>query len=543
MSPAWISGRSRHIGLLAALVWFPLSGWCGSGVAQGLSQAGGASATSTGTSASTGTVYGRVLNAVTGLAVSRALIRINDRAVLTDQEGKFGFDEVVVGSGVVLLVIKPGFSPFMDPSEPRNLFFRADELGRPVQIRLYPEAVLTGSVIAPDGTPLPRISVTARRSLFDESGHRWMPMGTTQTDSHGSFRLPVPAGEYRLETRYSAQDKTMEEAILPVSLPGGSASNGLDVIRIHSGEEQRFELRPAVSRTHTVSVSVESERGFPQISARSSNGMTLQMNTVRTGPGDEIKVELPSGTFALTATVNSSDGMEQGEASVTVADHDLTGVVLRLSPVPSLPVELIVDQDSASDKAQPNLAQLGLTLQSTQSDPDRFDGTVRLNSGRDRSFSFVAPPGSYRLWARNAGEWYAKSVSYGATDLLRQELIVAPGSGGTPIRVTVSSQTGSLQGMVRLNGAPSVCWVYLVPATASAEAAMIQRSNPDGRYIFAHLPPGSYQAIAFEEHHSADYRDPATLAGFTTHVRAVTVNAQDKPSLDLEAVAAAELAP
>jgi hypothetical protein len=140
--------------------------------------------------------------------------------------------------------------------------------------------------------------------------------------------------------------------------------------------------------------------------------------------------------------------------------------------------------------------------------------------------------------------WYLKSASYGDdADLLQQEVVVAPGAAGTPMRLVVSNQTGSLQGTVNLNGSPAACWVYLIPAGAGAQAVISLRSNNSGSYTAAHLPPGSYQAIAFERRHSANYRDPASLAPFSSHVRSVTVNAGDKPTLSLDAVPVAEVAP
>jgi hypothetical protein len=69
------------------------------------------------------------------------------------------------------------------------------------------------------------------------------------------------------------------------------------------------------------------------------------------------------------------------------------------------------------------------------------------------------------------------------------------------------------------------------------------RSGSTGSYASAHLPPGSYQAIAFERRHSVNYRDAASLAPFSSHVRSVTVNAGDKPTLNLDAVPVAEVAP
>ena len=72
---------------------------------------------------------------------------------------------------------------------------------------------------------------------------------------------------------------------------------------------------------------------------------------------------------------------------------------------------------------------------------------------------------------------------------------------------------------------------------------MSLRSNGLGNYTVAHLPPGSYQAVAFERKHSANYRDATSLAPFATHVRSLTVNAGEKPTLNLDAVPIAEVAP
>jgi hypothetical protein len=470
---------------------------------------------------------------------------LNDRAVLTDHDGKFRFDQNTANSANVL-VTKPGFSATTEMQEGGNLFFQAAQLSAPLELRLYPEALLTGTVIGPDGTPLPRIAVTALRSFWEDTGHRWVTVGQDQTDSHGNFRLPEPAGEYRLETRYAPLDRTTGEALLPVSVPAEGSSGTSQVIKVHAGEELHFELRPVVSPTHTVTTTTESAGGrdFVRISARSSSGSTLQVNPQMNGPGGETKIQLPQGTYTLTARRNSPENPEQAETTLTVPDHDISGVVLQFAPIPSIPVELIVDSSATSDNNQPpTLPQLGLVLQSDQPDPERGDSSVRPTTRRDQSFVFTVPPGSYRLQSRNAGVWYVKSASYGDADLLQHELVVAPGASGTPMRVVVSNQTGSLQGTVNLNGSPASCWVYLISAGASAASVIALRSNSSGSYTAAHLPPGSYQAIAFERRHSANYRDPASLAPFSGHVRSVTVNVGDKPTLNLDAVPVAEVAP
>ena len=551
MSSAWLVDRLRRSGLLlpllipaAIFVVFPsvLSAQVGSYPVAANSAAG----TSTASTIIPSTVLGQVVNATTGAPVPRALVRLNDRAVLTDHDGRFRFDQNTASSANIL-VTKPGFSVSTEMQEGGNLYFQGTQMSVPLELRLYPEALLTGTVLGPDGAPLSRIAVTALRSVWEDTGHRWVTVGQDQTDSHGNFRLPQPAGEYRLETRYTPLDRTTGEAVLPVTVPAEGSSGGSQMIRAHAGEELHFELRAVVSPTHTVTVATESVGGrdFMRISARSSNGSTLQVNPQMTGPGGETKIQLPQGTYTLTARRNSPENPEQAETTVTVPDHDISGVVLQFTPVPSIPLELIVDSSVTSDNNDqpPSLPQLGLVLQSDQADPERGDSSVRPTTRRDQSYVFTAAPGSYRLQSRNTGAWYIKSASYGDADLLRQELVVAPGAAGTPIRLVVSNQTGSLQGTVNLNGNPAACWVYLISTGATAQPVIALRSNGSGYYAAPHLPPGSYQAIAFERRHSANYRDAASLAPFSTHVRTVTVNAGDKPALNLDAVPVAEVAP
>jgi hypothetical protein len=186
---------------------------------------------------------------------------------------------------------------------------------------------------------------------------------------------------------------------------------------------------------------------------------------------------------------------------------------------------------------------MGLTLQSDQRDAERGESTVRPTTRRDQSFVFLAPPGSYHLEGRNTGTWFIKSAMYGVSDLLQQNLVVAPGAAGTPIRIVVSDESGSLEGAVNLNGSPAACWVYLIPTSPSATTVISLRSNSTGSFTAAHLPPGGYRAIAFERRHSVNYRDPASLSAFNRYVKTVTVNAGDKPTLNLDAVPVAEVIP
>ncbi|MEO6815675.1 MAG: carboxypeptidase-like regulatory domain-containing protein [Edaphobacter sp.] len=493
------------------------------------------------------TITGQVINAVSNMPLARALVRMNGRAMLTAYNGKFEFDQVSDPTGLVQ-ASRPGFYGSSELGGPSGVFLQTIHVITPLVLRLYPEAIFTGIVTEPDGDPLVHVVVSARRSMFNSSGHIWIPVAQTQTDSHGRFRLTVPAGDYKLVSMYISQINGTDKAVMPVTLPAENSLNTSGFFHIRSGEEQQYNLHPAVSRAYSVTAVFDSavERGFPRIIARSSTGSTISLpvHSSRRDEDGTFKLELPSGTYTLIASVRSTNGIVEGETSVTVGDHDLSGVIFHLEPVPTLPVEIQADGAATSDNTQPSLMQFGLMLENSELDPDNLSFPIPLTAQRGGAMSFTASPGIYHLRARNnQGAWYIKSATYGVSDLLQQEFVVGPGAGGIPIRVTVSNQTASLQGTCALSGIRTACWVYLRPTTPSASTVFTVRSNDQGVYHYGHLPPGSYQAVAFEQMHSADYSDAAALSSFATHVRAVTVSEGEKPTLDLDTVSEAEMAP
>lgn len=493
------------------------------------------------------TIAGVVINASTGLPVSRALVRFGDRAMLTGHDGKFEFAEVTSTTGN-LQAIKPGFYSSIDAGDPTSLSLRPGRSTVPLILRLYPEAIFSGSVAAPDGDPLPHVVVVARRNVFYGSSREWIPAAQVQTDEHGRFRLPVPAGDYRLESMYMPRANGMNEVLLPTQLPAETSSNTSGYLHIRSGEEQHFNLHPVASRAYTVTATFDSSlgRGFPRITASLANGGTITLPVRFSGAGrtGNARIELPSGTYTLTASVMSPEGAEQGETSVTVTDHDVSGVVFHLSPVAALPVDCFVEDASTSENTQPKIQQLGLMLENDRPNSEVFNSTIRLTLRRDGTLVFIAPPGTYRLRANGNSSWYVKSASYGTSDLLQKELIVGLGAESIPIRIGVSNQTASLQGVCRAGGLPGDCWIYLIPTTPSAYPVFILHANSEqGIYSYSNLPPGSYQVVAFEQRHSADYRDPATIAPFATYLRTITLASGEKPTLDLDVVPEAEIAP
>lgn len=538
------------------------------------------------------TISGQVINSMTGVPIPRALVRMNgqnNRAMLTDHEGKFRFEQL---TGLVfsqttattlinLQVTKPGYYPSTDPMDGGSQLVSVDQSNTSLVIRLYPEALITGTVIGPDGEPLPHINVTARRSSFDESGHRWLPLGQGQTDLHGDFRITAPAGDYRIETRYVARNGSASEAVMPVAVPA-SGGGGAQTIHLRNGEEQHFDLRPAIRKTYAVPVSLEGagERGFPSVTARASDGSTFNVGVAANrGPG-HATISLPIGTYLLSARTQNQEGMEVAETRVTVtgagSEAETAGVVLRFVEIPAIPVELSIDPSATSDntssssgnyqangsqtvvrggssvqlpsfgigsQSNPTPQQFGLTLQRVDQNDDDGMTNFGVQQRREGTAVFMAPPGTYRLTARGQGRWYIKSASFGTSDLSSENLVVAAGASSATIHLVVTNQMGSLQGTVKLSGQPASSWVYLISTTPSLTPIITLRTNSSGTFSNPYLPPGTYQAIAFEHRHAADFTDPETLKGYSIYLQTVTVTAGNQATLSLNAVPQTEVAP
>jgi hypothetical protein len=538
-------------------------------IAQTSTQFGSQSSITSSTStASPITLYGQVINTATGLPIPRVLVRFNQRAMLADNEGRFRFEQVADAT-INLQAIKPGFSMTTDPSDPGSRTLQAASITGPVEIRLYPEAILTGNISTPDGAPLSQISVSARRSIYDESGHHWTIAGQTQTDRHGDFRIPVPAGDYKLETRYVPRNLGAPEAILPVILPAPGSDS--QIIRIRPGQQLHFDIHPPIRPTYPVAIAIESntERALPSLTARSSDGTAFNVGMANRGPEarspdqsgpNKASVSLPAGSYTLSARIQSRDASETAEARVNVTRNaESSGATLRFTPTPTIPVELIIDPEATSDNAPtssvqtssaspsntstttssstqnvPKLNQFGLTLQ--RLDPVSEDDITSVGLSGPSSSTFNVPPGTYRLLARTTGHWYIRSATYGTTDLTREPLILTGGGAGATIRIVVTNLTGTVQGTVLLSGVPSPAWVYLIPNSPSLPSLITLHSGNTGNLSGPYVPPGTYRVIAFERRHYSDFSNPQSLAPFSKYIQTISVGSGASASVYLNAV-------
>ena len=172
-------------------------------------------------------------------------------------------------------------------------------------------------------------------------------------------------------------------------------------------------------------------------------------------------------------------------------------------------------------------------MRNERNNGDGLDNDIPLTGGTNNSvFAFRVPPGRYHLEGLGGGQWHVESATYGQTDLLTSELVVAQGSAGAPIRLMVDNRTGTLQGTVHLPSTSTSAWVYLIPQVPALAAINPIYVNSAGAFG-ARPPIGSYNVLAVDHLLRTDLRDPETAKNFSTAMKTVEITSGGQVTIDL----------
>ena len=499
-------------------------------------------------------VAGRVVNAVNGTPVARALVNLNNRAVLTDGSGRFEFRAFTPNATqtgnpnaaqAYVKVSKPGYSAALDAMEALGQQPVSD-LTKPLELVLYPNALVTGQIIGSDRQPLPKVPVLILREMGDEAQRRLMPVGATQTDSHGQFRFDEGGGRYALLVRYSPRVGETGEAVLPQRFPeahGGGGSTNTFVV--HPGEERKVDLQVRTGIAYPVTLQADgSEVRNVRVQVKTGTGSTFTTFAQPTRTPGEFRLDLPSGSYQLHAIQQTREVRTEADGRIAVAGKPVTGLAMHFAELPLIPVQVTVDASAVSttntgslsatnNATAPTAQSLNLYLRddSEGSGEDGF-GDTRITALPDKTFVLQPGSGSYRLAAPTGGQWFVERATYGTTDLLTQNLTISSGTGTDVIRVVVSNAMGQVAGTVRHSGVPGRSFVYLIRHEPGLTPLYATPTSNDGMYQMR-VPPGTYTIVAYDHRFPGDLLNPE-VAGKLTGGSLTQVAAGGKASVDLE---------
>jgi hypothetical protein len=449
------------------------------------------------------TVEGTVVNALTKEPLKKAHLTLDDGnttyAVTSTAEGKFRFEGIDPGD-YLLAAQRQGFVPNDD--EPWHKLEPGSHL-KDIVIPLMPQGVIAGHVVDEDGDPVRALTVSAARTIHVNGRPIVLATQGSQTDDEGYFLLSeLDAGRYYLyvePTRHARQPSkpghpgVEEEFIrtddpIPRDITPGSA---LRDIEIHVRKSAVFRIRGRISNPRPDSGALEI---WPPDRAGVFN--RPQAN-VRNGAFEFEAI--PPGSYVLTMPAYATaEDLARNPARfcrvpVTITDHDIEGLVIDLTPGPSIAGTIKMDGGESFPKP-PFVALHGAGM--TQTAVAKDDGTFGWTNLSPVKYIFdYGPP----------NDDYVKSIQLNhqpATALID----LTSGTGGT-LDIVIAPHAASVA--ISVDGgktAQVALWSDSKFETWDTEL--------DGTTSIDHLPPGDYQLLAFEKIESAIAEIPEFRARF-----------------------------
>lgn len=479
-------------------------------------------------------ISGRVYSATTGAPLKKAQVRVAGQSVnarlsepvsTTDAEGGFRFDHLGAGQ----------YTAMAD----RNGYLSASEKAScgatDVTIKMSPQGMIYGRVIDDDGEPVGSVQVTVGRRAWIRGTRLMQAVQVTTSQADGTFVIGnLTPGNYYLGAKGGARppqgeafvenffpNTTDVQAASPVSVGVGTDVRGIE-LRVRS-------LRVYSVRGKAVSASGENVSGVPLmlIHAGGMNRGSMSNTGTRLGvfefqnvaPGNYVIQALPfrnsegGGAASLTAHV-----------PVTVGEADIDDLRVTLGAGAEISGKITLDD-------APLGQSVSVTLQ-----PENGVGVDNNVQVKDGSFTMRnVAPAVYRVQLQALPMGYVKTIRFGGKELVRRELDLSAGGGGT-LEILLSSKPGMISGTVRNSDGDPVAEATVSVWTKDDPDIRTARSDASGRFTVRSLAPGEYRAVAWESIERGVVDNPMFRAAFENQAAAVTLREGSEETADLKVV-------
>ena len=487
-------------------------------------------------------LHGKVVSTVTSEPVPGALVQIAGQpARFSDSDGTFAFPDLPPGR-VNLSARKPGF-------------FSQEQLGgviasdssvevptnSPVLVKLTPEAVIFGEVKNADGEPIEGVSVRAECWRVMDGRRQLQVEKQATTDDQGKFRIAeLLPGKYYLAfmpvgntTRFvqgiSRKTKPQEGYGLQF-YPGVADVPAASVFILRAGANVHVTHNFKKQQLFQVSGTVRGNLPHRAFDMNLSNSLGEQAPAnprIDPDTGDFQIPHIPAGTYLLTAnqfhqrTPDATATDPPMTATQTLfVDRDLSGVVLTLGSGISIPVQ--VREEFSANAIETHQ----VFVHAAGQDFVQNSAAVTVPPPEDRRSANKLEnlsPGTYWVEAQpNFPQDYVAELRCGSLDLLRDELVIAPGASLPPIDVTLRNDPAQLTVALNHKDRSAAILIYSPFPPGSASLSV------------SNLPPGRYQVLALASVGELEYRNPQVVEKYLAHAVAVTLQAHDNTTVSVD---------
>jgi hypothetical protein len=505
------------------------------------------------------TISGVVLNSVTGQPIARALVQMGAHAMLTDGEGHFDFDNITDYG--FPSVTKPGY--FSEDLPPSNLWARegGTQPAGPLELKLVPEAIVSGQVTDPGGNPIQGITVQLRSLVISNGTKHWEQRMASVTNAEGEFRIAeLQAGDYALQTGFRLEgplDAETAAGYAVVSYPVLGV-DGAGALKVHAGDQLQADLSTHLEKLYPVSFEVTGmpEFGWPNFTIRTADGVEISAMQRRDPETGQYRVYLPSGSYELRALgyvppANPSRGIPQeliGRRLFTVTQAPVSVLRIALEPMAAVAVEIDMEKTAKapsapatpapSDPAQllsVMLVPAGADVPATMYSAMRLGDPAHPEVQRNEPLLIRnIPPGKYMLQAQPQWPWYVASAFCGGTDLTREPLAITGSAAGCTIRITLRDDSASLK--VSTPETQEAAYIYAVPLDNLTRDVQTFAIANNGKGSLDSIAPGQYLLLASRHAQQLAFRDAQSLHRYELEGKRVDLSPGGTADIQLDVI-------
>lgn len=435
-----------------------------------------------------GSVSGAVSDAATRLPLAHAQVSAGRTFATTDAAGAYLLKDVPAGETEVRVRLQGYRDREADVTVAPGGLLRQD-------FELTKLARVTGRIVDRDtGEAVKQFSTVMLRPGVLQPGVPPLHPGFVKPS--GEFAIEnVEPGDYVLEMPASGGVHVEWDVTRPAKTTKAYGAMQYPLpISLTEGEERLVEI--ALNRTpvYSATCAFEFPAGYPEeaaITIRRLSGNSGATETYGHKSAGPFRLEgLQRGTHTISVMAGSKESRAYGDATVTITDHDVDGVRIRLVRGVNVTgtLRMLEDKTEPPDRGDPAAPVAWLVSADTPHNREQLKGEPSRFHGEGIA------PGAYRLELQRLPDGYA------ITDVLAGGAGTAGGrftlNGPSELTVLLTSKPGMIAGVIRdKNQAPLKGErVRLISLRADDPALnRTAESGPGGAFVFRNLPPGKYR--------------------------------------------------
>jgi hypothetical protein len=523
-----------------------------------------------------GRIEGAVTNLATGGPIKKANVSLmgagnSSQIATSDAGGHFHFDLVDPGTYHIFAEgsgYTAGQSAGRGPGQSSLTLTEGQEI-KDVAISLLPLGVVSGRVVDEDGDPMARATVTALHYSYNQGRKQLIQGGFASTNDLGEFQMiDVVPGKYFFEATAPSRMRNLpghvadpsreqapEQAYPPTYYPNALDLSQATAAEVKPGAELgslEFHLERRLAY-HVRGTIVD---GLNNQSVRNTN-LRLERPGAAFGRPSPTPVRIQEdgkfdirnvfpGSYIVTAQKAQNPNATFARQTVNVANQDIEGLVLTLSP--GFDINGVVTiEGSAADQQFTRLPDNPGAFQIFLEALGNMGFGARAITNGDGTFVIHGVlPDRYRVnvAAMLAGK-YVKSVQFNEQDVPDGGIDLTHQSGGT-LRVVFGGDPCLLSGSVQTrSGAPAanVLVSAAPPADRPGRPDLFKTvmSDQNGRFRFQNLAPGEYRVFASESSGDNPFQVPEFQKLFESAAASVRLQPNGNESIQLKLIPAAEI--